>query len=56
MRTMFSFNPENLFFLLVRVPWLLTKQQGRTAHLRGWFGSLVAVQGDLPVMTAESRH
>ena len=27
-----------------------------SSRLRGWFGSLVAVQGDLPVMTAESRH
>ncbi|MDJ0687166.1 MAG: hypothetical protein QNJ41_01520 [Xenococcaceae cyanobacterium MO_188.B32] len=26
------------------------------SRLRGWFGSLVAVQGDLPVITAESRH
>ena len=25
-------------------------------RLRGWFVSLVAVQGDLPVITAESRH
>jgi cupin superfamily acireductone dioxygenase involved in methionine salvage len=24
--------------------------------LRGWFDSLVAVQGDLPVMTAKLRH
>ncbi len=35
----------------------LTAARGRSSsRLRGWFNSLGAVQGDLPVMTAESRY